>query len=86
MAVDHAHARQAGEPFRQLPGVSVVAPQTNIIFVDLAPGRDGAAVVQAAAERGVRFTGLYRLRLVTHLDIASDDIPRAISVLRAVLQ
>ena len=86
LAIDHANARQLAEGLAGLPGVSVVAPQTNIVFVDLAPGRDGKAAVQAAAERGVRFTGLYRLRFVTHLDVSADDIPRAVSILRDILQ
>jgi threonine aldolase len=86
LAIDHANARQLAEGLAGLPGVSVAAPQTNIVFVDLAPGRDGDAVVKAAAERGVRFTGLYRLRFVTHLDVSVDDIPRAVSILRDILQ
>ena len=86
LAIDHASARQLAEGLVGLPGVSVVAPQTNIVFVDLAPGRDGNAVVKSAAERGVRFTGLYRLRFVTHLDVSADDIPRAVSILRDILQ
>ncbi len=86
LAIDHANARQLAEGLAGLPGVTVVPPQTNIVFVDLAPGRDGNAVVQAAAERGVRFTGLYRLRFVTHLDVSVDDIPRAVSILRGILQ
>jgi threonine aldolase len=86
LAIDHANARQLAEGLAGLPGVTVVPPQTNIVFVDLAPGRDGNAVVKAAAERGVRFTGLYRLRFVTHLDVSADDIPRAVSILRGILQ
>jgi threonine aldolase len=86
LAVDHANARQLAEGLVGLPGVSVVAPQTNIVFVDLAAGRDGNAAVKAAAERGVRFTGLYRLRFVTHLDVSAEDIPRAVSILRDILQ
>ena len=86
LAIDHVNARQLAEGLSGLPGVTVVPPQTNIVFVDLAPGRDGHAVVKAAAERGVRFTGLYRLRFVTHLDVSADDIPRAVSILRDILQ
>ena len=86
LAIDHANARQLAEGLAGLLGVTVVPPQTNIVFVDLAPGRDGNAVVKAAAERGVRFTGLYRLRFVTHLDVSADDIPRAVSILRDILQ
>ena len=66
------------------PGVAVGTPQTNIVFVDLAPGRSDDMVARLAA-RGVLVTGLGRLRLVTHLDVGPDDIERAIPILRDVL-
>ena len=70
-----------------LAGVTVVPPQTNIVFLDLAPDRDGQAVLQAASERGLRCYGLYdRLRLVTHLGVSSADIARAVEILRDILR
>ena len=84
LADDHAHARLLADGLAGLPGVSVVAPQTNIVFIDLAPDKP-ADVVARLAERGVLATGLYRLRLVTHLDVDADDIGRALDVLRVVL-
>ena len=84
LADDHAHARLLAEGLAGLPGVSVVAPQTNIVFIDLAPDKP-ADVVARLAERGVLATGLYKLRLVTHLDVDADDIGRALDVLRVVL-
>ena len=84
LAGDHAHARLLAEGLAGLAGVSVVAPQTNIVFVDLAPTKP-ADVVARLAERGVLATGLYKLRLVTHLDVDADDIGRALHVLRVVL-
>jgi threonine aldolase len=67
-----------------LAGVSVVAPQSNIVFVDLAPNKAPGAV-DRLRERGVRATGLYKLRLVTHLDVTRADIDRAIDILRRTL-
>jgi threonine aldolase len=59
LADDHAHARRLAEGLAGLPGVAVVPPDTNIVFVDLAPGKDGARhLLRRAAERGVRCTGL----------------------------
>lgn len=81
---DHANARRLAEGLAGLPGVAVVAPDTNVVFVDLAPDRDGKAIIEAARERGLLFTGLYKLRLVTHLDVSTDDIDRAIAILRAI--
>ncbi|HEY6087189.1 MAG TPA: low-specificity L-threonine aldolase [Burkholderiaceae bacterium] len=84
LAEDHAHARALAEGLQDLPGVSVAAPQTNIVFVDLAPAKAAGAVERLRA-RGVLTTGLYRLRLATHLDVTADDVQRAILVLRETL-
>ncbi|MEY3474595.1 MAG: hypothetical protein RL087_1053 [Pseudomonadota bacterium] len=84
LADDHAHARALAEGLQGLPGVTVQPPQTNIVFVDLSPERAHGAVERARAA-GVLCTGLYRLRLVTHLDVSADDIGRAIDALRRSL-
>lgn len=81
LAEDHAHARMLAEGLQGLPGVTVQPPQTNIVFVDLAPEKAPGAVERLRAA-GVLVTGLYRLRLVTHLDVGAEDIARAIPLLR----
>jgi threonine aldolase len=81
LAEDHAHARALAEGLQGLPGVTVHAPQTNIVFLDLAPEKAAGAVDRLKAA-GLLCTGLYRLRLVTHLDVRADDIPRAVALLR----
>ena len=81
---DHAHARRLAEGLQGLPGVRVEIPQTNIVFVDLASDRAHGAVERARAA-GVLCTGLYRLRLVTHLDVSASDIDTAIAALRRSL-
>ena len=81
LAEDHAHARALAEGLQGLAGVTVQPPQTNIVFVDLAPAKAAGAVERLAAA-GVLCTGLYRLRLVTHLDVNAQDIQRAVAVLR----
>jgi len=84
LADDHANARRLAEGLDGLPGVSVVPPQTNIVFVDLTPEKADGVVPRLTAA-GVRCAGLYRLRFVTHLDVSRDDIDRAVAVLRAQL-
>ncbi len=84
LAMDHAHARALADGLQGLPGVQVDPPQTNIVFVDLAPDR-APGVVERLRAAGVLVTGLYRLRLVTHLDVDADDVERAIGILRATL-
>jgi threonine aldolase len=84
LADDHRNARALAEGLQGLPGVTVQTPQTNIVFVDLSPERAPGAVERARAA-GVLCTGLYRLRLVTHLDVSADDVGRAIDALRRSL-
>jgi threonine aldolase len=81
LAEDHANARRLAEALQGLPGVSVEMPQSNILFVDLAPEK-AVGVVDRLRAAGVLCTGLYRLRFVTHLDISTADIDQAIRVLR----
>jgi threonine aldolase len=84
LAEDHANARRLAEGLQGLPGVQCEMPQTNIVFVDVAPER-AHGVVDRARAQGVLCTGLYRLRLVTHLDVSRADVDRAIDVMRAAL-
>ncbi len=81
LADDHANARALAEGLAGLPGVTVQPSQTNIVFVDLAPER-ATGVVERLRAAGVLCTGLYRLRFVTHLNVGSTDIARAVAVLR----
>jgi threonine aldolase len=84
LADDHANARRLAEGLQGLPGVTLEMPQTNILFVDLAPAK-AAGVVDRLRTAGVLCTGLYRLRFVTHLDVSTADIDRAVTVLRQQL-
>ena len=84
LAEDHANARRLADGLQGLPGVQCEMPQTNIVFVDVAPER-AHGVVDRARAQGVLCTGLYRLRLVTHLDVSRADVDRAIDVMRAAL-
>jgi threonine aldolase len=84
LAEDHAHARRLAQGLQGLAGVRVEPPQTNLVFIDLDP-----AIAQGAVERlraaGVLCTGLYRLRLATHLDVSSSDIDAAIERFRSAI-
>ncbi len=84
LADDHANARRLAEGLQGLPGVTVALPHTNMVFIDLAPEKAHGAVDRLRA-RGVLATGLYKLRLVTHLDVTAEDVDWAIDVLRRTL-
>jgi threonine aldolase len=84
LADDHTNARTLADGLQGLPGVTVQPPQSNILFVDLAPER-AVGVVDRLKAAGVLCTGLYRLRFATHLDVSAADIQRALPILRATL-
>jgi threonine aldolase len=84
LADDHARARRLADGLQGLPGVAVQPPQTNMVFIEL-PRERAAAVVAALREQGVLSTGLYQLRLVTHLDVNDEQIDQAIAALRRAL-
>ena len=81
LAVDHANAKRLADGLAGLPGVSVDAPQSNIVFVDVA-GPRAARLIEHLKSRGVLATGLYRLRFVTHLDVDAAGIDRAVAAMR----
>ena len=81
LAEDHGHARRLADGLQSLRGVTVEPPQTNIVFIDLAP-ENATGATDRLRQAGVLCSGAQRLRLVTHLDVSSDDIDLAITVLR----
>jgi threonine aldolase len=81
LAEDHGNARRLAEGLTDLPGVEVEPPQTNIVWLTLAPGRAAGAVERLAAA-GVLCSGDRTLRLVTHLDVGARDVERAVAILR----
>jgi threonine aldolase len=84
LAQDHANARLLADGLQGLPGVTVQVPQTNMVFIDLSSDRAPGAV-ERLREAGLLCNGLYRLRLVTHLDVTAGDVQRAITILRSTL-
>ena len=85
LAADHANAKRLAEGLKGLAGVLHAPANTNMVFVDLAPGGSRHDTVSRLKERGLLCTGLYKLRLVTHLDVGDDDIDRAVRILRETL-
>ncbi|MFN0000146.1 MAG: low-specificity L-threonine aldolase [Burkholderiaceae bacterium] len=83
LADDHALARRLAEGLRGIDGLQVEAPQTNIVFIDLvgAARARSAELLPFLKSHGVLATGLYRLRFVTHMDIDTAGIDRAIGII-----
>ena len=85
LADDHALAKRLAQGLQAIDGLAVEAPHTNIVFVDLqgAARQRSAALMDHLQDSGVRATGLYRLRFVTHLDVDAAGIDKTIAATRA---
>lgn len=86
LSEDHEHARMLARAAADaLPDlVDPDTAETNIVAIE---GVDAARAVADLAEHGVRAgaLGATTLRLVTHLDVSTDDCHRAADALRDVL-
>ncbi len=78
LADDHALARRLADGLERVPGIEVVAPDTNIVFATVEGGRS-AALLEHLQRRGVLATGLIGLRFVTHLDVDAAGVDRAVA-------
>lgn len=84
LAQDHALARRLGEGLEGIPGLTVEAPHSNIIFVDLSDALKPRMneLLAHLKSQNILATGLYRLRFVTHLDVDEAGVERAIAAIR----
>lgn len=85
LARDHEHARLLGEILADVPGLRVVPPETNLLFVNVDP----AVAVGAELHRALRDNGLWvslygpqQLRMVTYHQVDEPTIRRAAGIVR----
>jgi threonine aldolase len=91
LADDHANARRLAEGLAEIPGfaVDLNSVQTNIVIWGLATDR---TTPQEVAERlragGIKISAIegQRFRAVTHYGIEADDIERALTVTKQVME
>ncbi len=85
LADDHALAAWIAQRLAQTPGVArVIAPQTNLVFFDLAPeGPDAAALAAMLREDDIQVSmfGPRRVRVVTHLDVDRAAAERLVAAI-----
>jgi threonine aldolase len=91
---DHANAKALAEGLAGAKGVRVLAPQTNIVMIDLERGTC-AQMIEKAKAQGVMIgamkvdaraypidaAGIQRIRAVTHLDVDRAAVQRAAQVI-----
>ncbi|HZF77701.1 MAG TPA: threonine aldolase family protein [Acetobacteraceae bacterium] len=84
LAEDHANARALARGLAQVEGVTVEAPETNLVFFDTA----GTGVGAAEVVRRLRSEGVYlsvlggRIRACTHLDVTAAMIEETVALVR----
>lgn len=81
LADDHAHAALLAEGLAALPGISVIAPQTNIVFASVDPAIADAFAAHLAGH-GVLISGSSEQRWVTHLDVDRAAVEAALGIAR----
>jgi threonine aldolase len=88
LAEDHEQARALARGLAEIPGIGIDAQavETNIVIFDVRnSGVSGDAFAdRALAQHGVRFSvlGPTLVRAVTHLDVPTDGIERALTAAR----
>jgi len=89
-AIDHHNARRLAEALAEMPGVELDPTQvdTNIVVWRVVEPLTAQDVRARLRERGVLVSGFGPrvLRCVTHLDVSSEEIERAIPLIRSVME
>jgi threonine aldolase len=87
LADDHKNARTLADGLRQIPGLDVEKPETNIVMIGTGD-LPAADFVNKAAEVGVKLisVGPRRVRAVTHRMVNAADIKEAVKRLKKALQ
>jgi threonine aldolase len=80
LAEDHANAEYLAAGLR-LSGLTVTAPQTNVVYVDIAPGHIGG-LKALLGRRGILATVAARTRLMTHMDVSRPKIDAVLQAFR----
>lgn len=80
LAEDHQNAERLAQGLAEL-GFEVEPPQTNMLFVRIAPDRV-AALEHHLSERGIIASVAPRTRLVTHLDVSREQVESTLRAFR----
>ncbi|MBB4196009.1 threonine aldolase [Rhizobium aethiopicum] len=87
LAEDHANAKALADGFSEIAGLTVKPPQSNMVFVELAPELT-TRVSDALRERGIAasFWPGGRMRWVTHLDVDRVAVDEVVAAVRDVTE
>ena len=81
LAEDHDNARQLALGLAQVDGIDVdpASVETNMVFVAVDP-ENMREFVRYLDERGVKISAGNPMRLVTHIDVSSEDVNRVVEL------
>jgi threonine aldolase len=87
LAEDHANAKALARGLRQMEGVVVEEPDTNLVFFDIkGTGVSVEELQRRLAMQGITVSGLGgRVRACTHLDVTAAMIPDTVTAIRDAL-
>ncbi len=77
LAMDHENARILAEGVAGVDELEVTWSSTNMLFIRVSGGREGELTAWLKA-RGILVGGRGSLRLVTHRDVAREDLERVV--------
>jgi threonine aldolase len=88
---DHANAKLLARGLKDVPGLGIRLEdvETNMVFFEVPRAKASAqAVVAALREQGVLLnaTSPSRIRAVTHLDVTTADVERAVGIIQRTLK
>ena len=90
LAEDHANARRLAEGLAEMPPlrVDLSTVQTNIVMCDVGQVEPAPRFVRRLAAAGVLANAVddRRVRFVTHKDVSSDDVDRALLAIRELIR
>jgi threonine aldolase len=82
LAEDHENAANLSRGLAGIEGLTVTTPQTNIFYVDM-PATACEPLRQHLARQQIRASIGPHTRLVTHLDVSSEDVERVVAAFKA---
>jgi threonine aldolase len=82
LAEDHENAARLSRGLAAIDGLTVTTPQTNIFYVDM-PAAACEPLRQHLARQQIRASIGPHTRLVTHLDVSSEDVERIVAAFKA---
>ncbi|MFC3124655.1 threonine aldolase family protein [Pseudoroseomonas globiformis] len=87
LAEDHANAKALARGLRQIPGIVVQEPDTNLVFFDpREAGMAPDALVAALRAEGVQISALGgRVRACLHLDVTEAMVEESLGLIRRIL-